>query len=124
MFHLRFNFIDSIDGKRCTLLDFRSLGFRDQAFFGQRFYNSQLNIEPALIFILIFPDFAHSRACVTRNHNYLASGPPVICLLDRLSAGPPMPLFTIAEPEQSVRLVMLPSGMYCSNPDRAEIGRA
>ena len=42
---------------------------RNDAFCGERFRNGQFDIQPALVFVLVFPDPAHSRTCVARNHS-------------------------------------------------------
>ena len=65
---------DPVDGKRSAGLDFRRRILGDDAFIRQRFYNCQFDIEPSLVFVLVFPNLPHSGACVTWNH-FLSVGP-------------------------------------------------
>jgi hypothetical protein len=67
--HFRFDLIDSIDGKSRLFLNFGRRIFRDDPFFSQCLGHCELDIKPALIFILIFPNPAHLGARVACDHD-------------------------------------------------------
>ncbi len=68
VFDFSFDFVDAIDGEGCSIPDFFRIRFRNDAFFCERFDDSQLYIQPSLVFVLVLPDFAHSRARVSLDH--------------------------------------------------------
>src|SRR5205809_3583716 len=66
--HFRFDFVDPLNRECSAGFDFGRRIFRYDASIGKRFYNGQFDIEPPLIFVLVFPNPAHLGARITRNH--------------------------------------------------------
>ena len=67
---LRFqlDLVDAIDGEIRLGFDFGGGVFGNDALRGERFRDGEFDVEPALVFVLVFPDPAHRRTCVARYH--------------------------------------------------------
>src|SRR5580765_4426978 len=68
MLDLGFDRIDAVNGESGFGLDFRRRIFGNDALFGERFRHSQFDVEPALVFVLVFPDLAHLWARISWYH--------------------------------------------------------
>src|SRR5262245_39092508 len=66
--HLGFNCIDPINRERGFRFDPCRGFLRNDAFLRKYFCCGEFDIEPSLVFVLVFPDASHSRACVTWYH--------------------------------------------------------
>ena len=66
MFHFSFDFVDAIDGEDALSLISAASVFRNDAFCASVSDDGQFDIQPALVFVLVLPDLAHSRARVSR----------------------------------------------------------
>ena len=66
--HFRFDFVDPLNRECSAGFDFGRRIFRYDASISKRFYDGQFNIEPPLIFVLVFPNPPHLGARVTWNH--------------------------------------------------------
>src|SRR5438094_9673890 len=66
--HFRFDFVDPLNRECSAGFDFGRGIFRYDASISKRFYDGQFNIEPPLIFVLVFPNPPHLGARVTWNH--------------------------------------------------------
>ena len=68
--HFRLDFVDAINRERRAASDFGGVVLGDDALFGERFNDRQLDVQPSLIFILVLPDLAHLGPRVPRYHNH------------------------------------------------------
>ena len=67
--HLGLDLINTIDRERGARFDFRCGVSGNDSLIGECFRYGQLDVQPSVIFVLVFPDLAHPRARVTRDHN-------------------------------------------------------